>query len=359
MQSRTFVALMTIVAIVGLVPISGAAPGPFGGVVGIVHAQTRAAGEWSPPRTPEGRPDLQGGWANNSATPLERPEQLGGKATLTDEELADLRAKITAFRDREQAGDLLGDRLVQQALGNPEFQDFDVITGNYNSFWLVDRELDNRTSLISDPPDGRIPALTADAQRREGERRAYARAHPADGPEDRTLGDRCLHFDAPRISAGYNSYFQILQTPEYVAILQEMGHQARIIPLDRRPHIAENLRLWNGDSRGWWEGDTLVVETTNYSPQSRFQGATENLRLVERYTRISADTIAHELTLDDPTTWTRPWTVVLHLKKSTRVRNYSDVSTRGELVEPRAQRLPFDRLVLSATHPSTGSGCAD
>jgi len=271
---------------------------------------------WTVPRTPDGQPDLRGIWANNSATPLQRPEQLAGKAVLSDEELAELTQRVNDFRDSEQAGDLLGDRLIQQALGNSEFNDFDVVTGNYNAFWLVERSLDNRTSLIVDPPDGRIPAMTAEAEARVSATRTYAREHPSDGPEDRNLGDRCLHFEAPRLSAGYNSYFQILQTPEHVAIMQEMGHISRVIPLDGRPHVEDDVRLWTGDSRGHWEGDTLVVETTNYSSETRYSGATEGLRLVERFTRVGPDTIQHEVTLNDPATWTQPWTVALRLKST-------------------------------------------
>ena len=268
------------------------------------------------PRTPDGQPDLQGIWANNSATPLQRPEQLAGKAVLSDEELSELTQRVNEFRDSEQAGDLLGDRLIQQALGNSEFNDFDVITGNYNAFWLVERSLDNRTSLIVDPPDGRIPALTSGAEERASARRAYSRDHPSDGPEDRSLGDRCLHFEAPRLSAGYNSYFQILQTPEHVAILQEMGHISRVIPLDGRPHVDNDVRLWTGDARGHWNGDTLVVESTNYSAETRYNGATDGLRLVERFTRVGPDTIQHEVTLNDPATWTQPWSVRLLLKNT-------------------------------------------
>ena len=266
---------------------------------------------YSAPRTPFGHPDLSGIWMNNSATPLERPEQLAGRTTLSDEELAELTRRIDEFRDAEQAGDLLGDRLIQQALGNPEFQDFDVVTGNYNAFWLVERHLDNRTSLIVDPPDGRVPALTEAAAARAAERRAYLAEHPSDGPEDRTLGDRCLHFDAPRMGAGYNSYFQLAQTPTHVAIFQEMGHFTRVVPIDGRPHADDAVRQWAGDARGRWEGDTLVVETRNYSPRARFSGATENLHLVERYTRIGPGVLRHEITLNDADTWTRPWTVEL------------------------------------------------
>ena len=167
---------------------------------------------------------------------------------------------------------------------------------------------------IVDPPNGRIPALTAEARDHLGARSAYAREHPADGPEDRTLGDRCLHFAAPRLSAGYNSYFQILQTPEHVAILQEMGHIARVVPVADRPHLDEEIRLWTGDPRGWWDGDTLVVESTNYNSQTRYNGSSESLQLVERFTRVSPDTIEHEVTMNDPATWTKPWTVMLRLK---------------------------------------------
>ena len=294
MSGRGFTAGAALAAVLALAPVAA-----FG------------QGDYTAPRNAFGQPDLSGIWMNNSATPLERPEQLAGRTTLSDEELAELTRKIAEFRDAEQAGDLLGDRLVQQALGNPEFQDFDVVTGNYNAFWLVERHLDNRTSLIVDPPDGRIPALTEAAAARAAERRAYRAEHPSDGPEDRTLGDRCLHFDAPRMGAGYNSYFQLAQTPTHVAIFQEMGHFTRVIPLDGRPRVDDGIRLWAGDARGRWEGDTLVVETTNYSPRARFSGATANLHLVERYTRVGPGVLRHEITLRDADTWTRPWTVEL------------------------------------------------
>ena len=185
------------------------------------------------------------------------------------------------------------------------------MTGNYNAFWLVERELDRRTSLIVDPANGRIPSLTARAQELAAERRAYSAAHPSDGPEDRNLGDRCLHFAAPRIGSGYNSYMQILQTKNHVAIFQEMGHQVRTIPLTTHSHIDDDIRQWVGDARGRWEGETLVVETRNYSAETRFNGASENLHLTERYTRISPDVLKHEITLNDPDTWTAPWTVEL------------------------------------------------
>ena len=283
---------------------------------GIAQAQSIAPEGWTPARIADGRPDLQGIWSNNRATPMERPEQLGTKATLTDEELAELTSQIASFRNSEQAGDLLGDRLIQQALGNAEFQDFDNVTGNYNAFWLVDRQLDNRTSLIISPEDGRRPAQTERAQARAKEAAAL-RGGPSDGPEDRTLGDRCLHFAVPNMGSGYNSYFQLLQTPEQITIIQEMGHLVRTIPLDGRPHLDGRIDQWAGNARGHWDGDTLVVETRNYDPRSRYSGGSENLVLVERFSRLSPTVLRQEITLTDPDTWTTPWTVELLLDRST------------------------------------------
>ena len=289
------------------------------GALGIAGSATAVAQEaqWTPPRTAAGRPDLQGIWANNRATPMERPEQFGNKATLTDEELAELTNLIAQFRDSEQAGDLLGDRLIQQALGNSTFQDFDEETGNYNAFWLVDRQLDNRTSLIIDPPNGRRPPQTEAARARASERTA-ARAGrgPSDGPEDRGVGDRCLHFASPSMGSGYNSYFQLLQTPTQVTIIQEMGHIVRTIPLDGRPHLGAKVPQWIGNARGRWEGDTLVVETRNYDAKSRYNGGSPSLVLTERFSRVSPRVLRQEITLNDPNTWTRPWTVELLLDQS-------------------------------------------
>ena len=279
-------------------------------------AQTTTPEAWSPPRTEDGRPDLRGIWANNRATPMERPEQLGEKATLSDEELAELEATIAAFRDAEQAGDLLGDRLVQQALGNSEFQDFDAVTGNYNAFWLAERTLDNRTSLIIDPPNGRRPPLTEAAEERRRVRTEALGARGSAGPEDRSLGDRCLHFAAPNMGSGYNSYFQIFQTPDHVSIIQEMGHIVRTIPLDGRPHLDAQIPQWAGSSRGRWEGDTLVVETRNYNDRTRYSGSSQGLVLTERFSLAGPGVLRQELTLHDPETWTSPWTVELLLNET-------------------------------------------
>ena len=298
----------SVVVVLAMVLVSWA-PGAAAG-------QTDAPPNWTPSRTADGHPDLQGTWANNSATPMQRPEQFGDKARLTDEELAELTQRIGEFRDREQAGDILGDRLIQQALDSETPRTFDPITGNYNAFWLVERHLDNRTSLIIDPPNGRRPSQTETARARGRERAAYRREHPADGPEVRGLGDRCLHFAVPNMGSGYNSYFQLLQTLDQVTIIQEMGHLVRTIPLDGRPYLDDKIPQWAGSARGRWEGDTLVVETRNYEPRSRFSGASENLVLVERFSRVAPNVLRQELTLNDPDTWTQPWTVELLLEQT-------------------------------------------
>jgi hypothetical protein len=189
------------------------------------------------------------------------------------------------------------------------------VTGNYNAFWLVDRQLDNRTSLIIDPPNGRRPQQTEAAQARARGRSGFGRGS-SDGPEDRGLGDRCLHFASPNMGSGYNSYFQLFQTPNHVTIMQEMGHIVRSIPLDGRSHLDAKIPQWTGNARGHWEGDTLVVETRNYEPRSRYSGGSESLVLVERFTRIAPTILRQEITLRDPDTWTAPWTVELLLDQS-------------------------------------------
>ena len=284
-----------------------------------VGAEAAAGGAqepgWTAPRTAGGHPDLQGIWSNNTATPLERPETLAGKEALTGEELADLQARLAELRENEQAGNLLGDLLVQQVLDDPGFREFDAGTGNYNSFWLVERELDARTSLIVDPPDGRIPPLTAAARERFAAR-GGAGGGPA-GPESLPLTERCITFGVPNLLAGYNSYFQILQTADHVVILQELIHDARVIPLDGRAHLDPAIRQWHGDSRGRWEGDALVIETTNYSDQASLRGASRSSHVTERLERVGPETIEYTVTYDDPDTWERPWTLMIPLRKST------------------------------------------
>ena len=303
---------ITVVAILGATAILAVPP--------VVVAQT--GGGWTVPRTPTGTPDLQGVWSNNTATPFQRPEQFGDKAVLTDEEVAELIQRVNEFRDDDQAGDLLGDFLIQKAL-DPTFDpEFDRETGDYNAFWLVERKIDSRTSVIIDPPTGRVPPLSEAGKARLSGFDPFGTTG-SDGPENRTLSDRCLHWDVPNLIAGYNSYFQIFQTPTQVVILQELGHLVRTIPLDERPHLGEKVPQWAGSSRGWWDGDTLVVETRNYDARSSYGwtsgsggAASKHLLLVERFTRPAPNVLRQEITLNDLDTWTQPWTIELLLESS-------------------------------------------
>ena len=270
---------------------------------------------WTVPRTPDGQPDLQGVWANNNGTPLERPKQYAGKTHLTDAELADLKARVAKVLDGGDA--IFFDDLVAAALSDDKsLRSFDQQTGNYDQSWLVERVFDHRTSLVVDPPDGRIPPLTREAQQRLAARAAERRLHPADRPEDLSLNTRCITYGVPNFIAGYNSYYEIVQAPGYVVIRMEMIHDARVIPLDGRAHVGSSIRQWHGDSRGHWEGTTLVVDTTNYSPKSNFRGSSETLHVIERFTRVDASTLEYAITIDDPTTWTKPWTAMIPLRKT-------------------------------------------
>ncbi len=276
-----------------------------------------AAGQaqWTPPRTVDGHPDLQGVWANNNVTPLQRPEVLGDRTTLTPEEVAALQARAGELFSTESGDAAFGDSVFAAALAEADtFSSRDTATGNYNHFWMVERDWDNRTSLVVDPPNGRIPARTAAADAVLAERSA-ARGRHAWGPVDRSLGERCISWGVPRLGAGYNSYTQIFQSAGHVVLYMEMGG-SRVIPLDAGLHLDDKIRQLHGDSRGRWEGDSLVIETTNYSPASYFMGASDGLRLVERLTRVSDDTLQYEVTVSDPTTWTAPWSAMIPLRRS-------------------------------------------
>jgi hypothetical protein len=269
---------------------------------------------YSPPRTWDGKPDLQGVWANNNATPLERPKILEGRALLTDQEVAALRKR----QEEIFAGD--GDAAFGDAIFEAVISDvrkykpttFDSSTGNYNAFWLVERDFDNRTSLITDPPDGRIPALTADGQERMKKNMGRLMGAGSEGPEARNLSERCITYGVPDLLAGYNSYYEIVQTPTAVVIHAEKIHDARIIPINSGPHLPAAIKSWLGDSRGHWEGDTLVVDTVNM--RGTFRGASEQLHLIERFTRVGPNTIHYEVTIDDPATWTKKWKLMIPLK---------------------------------------------
>lgn len=300
----------------------GLMPATLVTVLGLALGSVPAAGQavaqaWTAPRTLDGQPDLQGVWLNNSATPLERPKALEGRQSLTVDEVAELTQRAAQIFDSSANSDFAGgDDVFLAALANP--RRFINPNSTNSAYSMVPREFDNRTSLIVDPPDGRVPPLTAEAQRKRSLAAAAGQRPPA-GPEDLSNMVRCITFGMPRLggnAASYNSYYQIVQTASYVVLVGEVIHDARVVPLDGRPHLAHGLRQWHGDPRGRWEGDTLVVETTNFSPKSNFMGSAEHLRLVERFTRVAPDTISYEITVADPTTWTKPWTSVVRLKQT-------------------------------------------
>ena len=271
-------------------------------------AQGSTSEQWTVPRTPDGHPDLQGVWTNQTITPLERPEELADQRFYTDEEAAQLEgAAVNRIETRALPSDPTREALPAKDDNSP---------GGYNNFW-VDRGTNiatvgglRPTSLIFDPPDGRIPPLTP-----EGEQRAEERARlrgTFDHPEQRPMGERCIvgfgsTSGPPMLPVMYNNNYQFVQTADYVMILVEMVHDVRIIPLDNREHAPADVRKWLGNSVGHWEGDTLVVETTNFTDKTRFRNSAENLRVVERFTRVAEDAIHYEFEIDDPTTYTRPW----------------------------------------------------
>ena len=194
-----------------------------------------------------------------------------------------------------------------------------VRTGNYSSVWMVDRDSDSRTSLITDPSDGRLPPMTETAKRRQAKARARRQAQPYDGPENLPLQVRCITFGIPRVGrlgAGYNSYYQIFQTADHLVMLGETIHDARVIPIADHPHVQAQIRQWHGDARSRWEGDALVVETTNFDPKTSYRGSSDNLHLVGRFTRVGPETLHYEITVTDPTTWQAPWTALVFLSKT-------------------------------------------
>jgi hypothetical protein len=280
----------------------------------LLLATTFAAGQtpksgaktWTPPRTPDGQPDLEGIWTSATLTPLERPADLAGKPTLTQKEAEEYEKQLQKQNDRDRRD------------GSAEAD----VARAYNEFWY-DRGNKvvgtRRTSLIVDPPDGLIPPLTAEAQKRIEAAREHARLHAFDGPEDRPLAERCLSWATagpPMLPSAYNNNYRIVQTPGYVTILSEMIHDVRIIPLDGRPHLGGSIRQWMGDARGHWEGNTLVVDTADFNGKAAFRGTAQKLHLVERFTRVDAGTMLYEFTVDDPTTFTRSWTAQVPMTKT-------------------------------------------
>jgi len=327
MRTRQLATIVAALAFMLVVPLAGQS------------AKGKTA--WTVSRMADGHPDMQGVWANNSMTPLERPAQFRMRTTLTDTELDDLKKKAKALMDGGDA--FFGDELFNAAVsGKTKFTSSDTQTGNYDQTWLSERVFDNRTSLIIDPPDGHVPALVPEAVERQQRQAAARRARgPADQVQDLALGTRCVTFGTPNILAGYQSYFEINQGPGVFALRSETIHDERIFPIDAGAHLSQKLAQYHGDSRARWEGETLVVDTTNFKPGA-FRGSTERLRVVEKFRRVAEDTLEYYITIDDSSTWSRPWTLMLLLKKTgERMFEYAchegNYSLRGILAGAREQ----------------------
>jgi hypothetical protein len=295
----------SILAAAGALTLIGMTVGSESGSVS-AQARSSAARTWVLPRTPDGRPSLEGIWTNATVTPLERPAEFAGKEFLTDAEADEFerRAVTEVNADRR-------DGSAETDVGRA-----------YNEFWRERGKSvsTRRSSLIVDPRDGRVPPLTLEGERNNAQR-AEARRRMGgafDGAENRSLAERCISMaqaGPPMMPANYSSNYQIVQSPGSIAILVEMIHDPRIIPLDGRPHVGKSIRQLLGDSRGRWEGDTLVVDTTNFTERTNFRGSGENLHIVERFTRVDEDTLLYQFTVNDPTTWVRPWSAEIPMKK--------------------------------------------
>ena len=261
---------------------------------------------WTPPRTPDGQPDLQGFWTNITITPLQRPANLATKEFFTPAEAEAYEKQVVSQNNADRRD------------GNAA-QD---VSRAYNDFWWdrgtkVVKTL--RTSLIIDPPDGRIPAMVPGANQRLAAQRGARGGRATDGPEFRPLAERCLLWATagpPMMPSFYNNNYQIIQSKDYVVILVEMIHDARIIPIDNRPHLPGSVRQWLGNAVGHWEGSTLVVETTNFTDKTSFQSSSKDMKLTERFTRTDENTLTYEFTVDDPSTYVRPWTAQIPMSKT-------------------------------------------
>ena len=281
--------------------------------VTLAPPQTAAQGKaYTPPRTADGKPSLAGIYSFSTITPLQRPDTLSGKATLSDEEAAEFEQSENKRLNRDLFDPIKG----QPSAGYAPRAEGGVLS--YNEFWYERGSKltgDKRTSLIIDPPSGTIPFTDA-ARRRNAERAQLSNSGAGDSYEDRPVGDRCLQgFNAgpPMTPGAYNNNVQIVQIPGTVVIVTEMVHNARIIPTDGRPHTT--LRQWSGDSRGHWEGDTLVVETINFRRETSLPGSTADTKVIERFTRMDGNTLKYEFTVSDPHSYTQPWSAMLPLSK--------------------------------------------
>ena len=301
--STAALAAVVVVLLLAQAPVVGQAPSPT--------AKAPTAGKvWTPPRTPGGEPDLQGIWGNGTLTPFERPKGLGTKEFYTDQEFAELARRVRQGDVGEEGN--LGAAAGQTLRYDLSLYGFDLTKARFAS--------NKRTSLIVGP-DGVVPPMLPEAIKRNADRAAKNKGHEFDGYENRPLQERCILMGQERLPmippVNDNNLLQITQAPGSVAMLHETNHHTRVIPTDGRPHISQNIRQWQGDSVGRWEGNTLVVDTTNFTAlTANFRGSSEKLHLVERFTRVSDDTIMYQFTVEDPATWAKPWTAEIPMTKS-------------------------------------------
>ena len=290
-------ALAVVVVVVSLVSVSIAGQAPKDtrapAAVALDKSKASLGKAYTQPKTPWGDPDLQGVWSYATTTPLSKAGSA--KDVVTDEEAAADEKEEAA---RQDAPPRPGD------------------TGTYNNFWFDRGKKIDRPSLIIDPPDGKLP-IKPEVAKARADRAAYSRAHPADSYLDRSPTDRCIiYHGVPPVPSGYSNTYQIVQAPGLVSIYDEEIHHIRMVPLDGRPHVTEDVRHWNGDSRGHWEGNTLVVDTTNFNDKTALRyGGSSNTHAVERFKRVSADMIDYQYTITDPTVFTRPFTVAIPMPR--------------------------------------------
>jgi hypothetical protein len=306
-RSLASVAALAVVVVVLLFaqgPVVGQSPSPT-----TTKAAT-AENASTPPPTPDGKPDLQGIWTNATLTPFERPKGLGTKEFYTDQEFAELASRVRQgdVGEEANAGGVAGQPLRYDL----SLYGFDLTKARFAS--------NKRTSLIVGP-EGVVPPMLPEAIKRNADRAAKNKGHEFDSHENRPLQERCILMGQERLpmvsGAVDNNLLQITQGPGWVAMLHEQNHHTRVIPTDGRPHISQNIRQWQGDSVGRWEGNTLVVDTTNFSGvAANYRGSGEKLHLVERFTRVSDDTLMYQFTVEDPTTWAKPWTVEVPMTKT-------------------------------------------
>ena len=296
LASTAALAAVPLVALLAQAPAAGQTPS---------SATKATTGEkaWTPPRTADGKPDLQGIWSNNTLTPFERPKSLGAKEFYTDQELVDLTKRV---REGRQGEDVEGAEL---GAANPQAVRYDLELYGFDRAKL--RYTSKRTSLVVGP-EGVVPPILPEARARNAARAAELKGHEFDSHEQRSLSERCILLNQVRIpmtpGANEGNLLQIVQGSGYVSLLHETDHNTRVIPTDGRPHVPQSIRQLQGDSVGHWEGNTLVVDTTNFTNRTAYRGSSDKLHLVERFTRTADDTMTYQFTVEDPTTWAKPWT---------------------------------------------------